>query len=512
MLLTRLLLLGRGTLSDYDERRYLQSFAAVRAAVHGNWHAVAYDLSMTDARPLDALWRCLPAAVQLALHRWAGWSLFGYPTLLVPTGLNWVATVLTACFFYRISQRLLADLPASTSWALVVAVLYASLANTSLYVRHVAPYDGALLLFMGLLAWVLRQPPGPRGWFWMKLGLGAGLLWLTYPGYYAGPVLLVAPLLDWRRPLPWVVQHAGRLLLLGAGFALPLLVAEGLSRLGGAPPFWAVSYDLSLHILQGSPEEGYTFAFKYLWQVESWLGIALLGLLAVALWQAARAMMQVGWVALVPSAPRQRLLLAAALLFLAHASAAALGHRIVWYGRLLHLYLPWLVLAAVVPLARSRATWATALAIAACLLGVVHYGQFFHDFQQLVYPPDLVARYHLGCLPPTQLRYYTEVKVANDLLYPVQGAGMPAPEACPPARATADSVTVLVNFALLYPLTAATRQPAYLPKPTARQLLEQPYFGSFPAYRFEGLSPAERTEAIQRQFKLRILREPAAVK
>lgn len=506
----RLLLLGRGALADYDERRYFQSFAALRAAAQGNWHAVAYSLSMTDARPVDALWRCLPAAGQLALHRWASWPLAGYPSLLLPTGLNWMVTVLTAWFFYRISQRLVADLPAASSWALVAAVLYASLTNTSLYVRHVLPYDGALLLFMGLLAWVLRQPPAPRGWFWATLGVGAGLLWLSYPGYYAGPVLLVAPLLDWRRPLPWLVRHARSLLLLGAGFAAPLLGAEGLSRLGGAPPFWAVSYDLSLHILQGSPEEGYTFALTYLWQVEGWLGVGLLVLLALALGQAVRAVGREGWAAVVPSTPRQRLLLMAGLLFLAHASAAALGHRIVWYGRLLHFYLPWLVLAAVVSLARSRTAGTGALALAACLVGVVKYVLFFNDFQQLVYPPDLVARYRLGCLPLAQLRYYTEVTVASDLLYPVQGEWVPRPAACPPASAMADSVTVLVNFALLYPLTAATRQPAYAPKPGTRQLLAQPYFGSFSAYCFEGLSPAERTEAIRRQFKLRILREPAA--
>ena len=74
LLLLRLLLLGSGTLVDYDERRYFQSFEALRAAAHGNWSACAYALSMVDARPVDALWRCVPAAGQLLLARYAGWD------------------------------------------------------------------------------------------------------------------------------------------------------------------------------------------------------------------------------------------------------------------------------------------------------------------------------------------------------------------------------------------------------------------------------------------------------
>lgn len=92
LLLLRLLLLGRGTLADYDESRYFQSFEVLRAAAHGDWQACAYHLSMVDARPIDALWRCVPAAGQLLLAHYAGWDVYAYPSLLLPTLLNWVVT------------------------------------------------------------------------------------------------------------------------------------------------------------------------------------------------------------------------------------------------------------------------------------------------------------------------------------------------------------------------------------------------------------------------------------
>ncbi len=511
LLLLRLLLLGSGTLVDYDERRYFQSFEALRAAAHGHWQGCAFALSMVDARPVDALWRCLPAAGQLLLARYAGWDVYSYPSLLLPTLLNWTATVGTAWFFWRISRRLLADAPAARQWALVAAVLYASLVNTSVYVRHVLPYDGALLLFMGLLDWVLRQPAAPSAWFWARLGLGAGLLWLLYPGYYAGPVLLVAPLLNWRRPVPWVLANFGRLLALGVGFGLPLLGAEALSRLGGGPPFWAVSYDLSLHILQGDPAEGYTFWLEYLWRVEGALGVALLLLLGLALARAGRYLLHAGASDLLPATSRQKVLVMALLLCLAHATAAAVGHRIVWYGRLLHLYLPFLVLAGVAALAASRrAAWAAGVGVGGCLVGITCYGLFFAAYQEIAYPTDEIVAYRLNCLPATKVRYYEEVRVVDDLRFRPLGPRMPAPGKCPATLNDTDSLTVLVNFALLYPLNAKTHCPPPVFDTTARMVFDGPHYRTFSAYLYEGLAPAERAATRRRQFRLRIVRLAAS--
>lgn len=505
LLLLRLALLGRGTLADYDERRYYQSFDAIRAAAHGDWRACCYALSMTAARPVDALWRCLPAAGQLALARYAGWDVHSFPSLLVPTLVNWAATVLAAWYFLRICQLLLADAKAPTQWALVAAVLYASLANTSLYVRHVLPYDGAMLLFFWLLYQVVRQPAFPTSWFWVKLGVGAGLLWLFYPGYYAGPVLLVAPLLDWQRPVAWALAHFRQLLALGVGFAGPLLAAEALSRIGGAPPFWAVSYDLSLHILQGAPAEGYTFLLSYLWYVENALGIVLLVFLGLALGQAGRWLGRQGLPAALPHTLRQKVLLAALLLFLVHATAAAGWHRIVWYGRLLHLYFPFIVLAGVAALVSLRHTgWAAGVGLGSCLVGVVSYGLFFVGYRQVAYPPDIIAAYHLNCLPARQVRYYTEVRVPDDLLFRAQAPHAAASTHCPPT--VTDSLTILVNFALLYPPNEATRVVVPTFGSTARILVDAPHYYSFPAYEFEGLSPAERAEVRRQKFRLRVLR------
>jgi len=508
LLLLRLALLGKGAFGSYDEGRYLQSFGALRAALHGDWRGCAYALSMTDARPLDALWRCVPAVGQLALSHWAGWSIYTYPSLLIPTALNWATTVLTAVVFFAICRRLLHHRVASLQWALVAAILYAGLINTSLEVRHVSPYDAALLLFMALLYWVVRWPATHSAWFWTKLGLGAGAIWLIYPGYYAAPVLLVAPLLGWRRPLAWTQVHVIHLLLLGVGFAAPLLAAEALSRCGGGPPFWAVSYDLSLHILQGDPGEGYTFLFSYLWKVENGLGLVLLVLLGLALAQVGYYVRRASLVVLIPRTPLQKILRAALLMFLVHATAAAVGHRIVWYGRLLRLYMPFIVLAGVEALSALRqpriATWG---ALGSCAVALVSYALFLLAYTRIVYPADVIAAFRLSCLPQSKLLYFNEAKAGNKRLYLVHSSKVAPVADCPPTPG--DSLTILVNFALLYPLAASDRQVLPPLGPGARVLFDALLDRSFPAYEFEGLTPAERIEAEDRQFHLRVIRAAA---
>lgn len=511
LLASRLLLPGRGALADSDEARYRQSWAALAAAGQGNWREMCYALSSTAGRPADAVWRLLPAAGQQLLRQWLGWSLEDPRSLLVPVLGNVLTVTASAWMFYRICQRLLAAEGARRDlWALLAAVLYAGLANTNLYVRHVLPYDSALLVFFGLLNVVLQQSARPSVGFFGWLGVGAGLLFLLYPGYYAGPVLLLAPLLPWQ-PARLPRRYAGRVVVFGLGAGLPLLAAEALSRAGGGPPYWAVAYDLSRGILQGAPEEGYSFLGKYLLQVEGPLGALLLLLLFLALCRVPLAPSRLGrlsWAGWRPRSRRARLLAAAAVLFLAHATAAAMLHRIVWYGRLLHLYLPLLVLAGVAALAATTRAWParriTALALAGAALSLGSFGLFLRGYLGLAYPPNVLWDNRVGALPPGQVRHLNEVRVAPGMLYPLP---LPGPG---PVAEVGDSLTVLLNCAHLYPLTAATRLPPVVFGPGARVLFDGPYYDAFRPYTFDGLAPAERAEAARRRFRVRIVRVPRA--
>ncbi|RZK20065.1 MAG: hypothetical protein EOO56_13185 [Hymenobacter sp.] len=231
-----------------------------------------------------------------------------------------------------------------------------------------------------------------------------------------------------------------------------------------------------------------------------------MSLVLLALGQAGRHLGRAGLAGLLPCTPRQKILVAA-LLFLVHATAAAVAHRIVWYGRLLHLYLPFLVLAGVAALTASQ--WpvaATRAGVAACAVGLVSYILFFAAYQRLPYLVDILAKFKVKCLPDRQLRYIEAVRVPDGLRFRPHRPQMPAPVQCPPTQIDADSSTILVNFALLYPVVEATR--ATLPTfgPNARLLFDGPYYPAFPAYQFESLAPGERAEMTRRRFRLQVLR------
>jgi len=107
-----------------------------------------------------------------------------------------------------------------------------------------------------------------------------------------------------------------------------LLTAEALSRYGGGPPSWTISYDLPLHILQGDPAEGYTLLFSYLWRVETGLGVVLVALLGLALGQRVR---HVGLVTLITHTSLQKNITcgATAIFRARHCRRGGAPHRLV---------------------------------------------------------------------------------------------------------------------------------------------------------------------------------------
>lgn len=208
------------------------------------------------------------------------------------------------------------------------------------------------------------------------------------------------------------------------------------------------------------------------------LGLVLL-LLGLALVQVMQRVRHIGIAALVPRTPIQKLLLAAILLFLVHATAAAVGHRIVWYGRLLRLYMPFIMLASVTAL--STMPWpriAAQLALGGCLISGCSYVLFLIEYTHIVYPPDVISDFKLACLPYGKVFYYNEVKGGDKLLHQVHTRKVAVVAKCPPLPG--DSPTILVNFALLYPLTASERRAPFPLGASARVMFEAPISDSFP--------------------------------
>ena len=113
-----------------------------------------------------------------------------------------------------------------------------------------------------------------------------------------------------------------------------------------------------------------TYGLKYLLEVERWGGLVVLAGLAGCMWQSGRILRSGSW------REEWRVLLPLGLVgggFLAYAAAGYFLHKMVFYGRLLHQYYPFVCIAVVygvdgLLLRRRSATRWMSVGVAVCAL------------------------------------------------------------------------------------------------------------------------------------------------
>lgn len=468
----RLTLTTNGHFLWADEGHYTHSIRFLRALGEGSARAASEWLYAVWGRPGAVLLGTIPAAVQLARmppgDPWPRDPHF-YDVVSV---FNVLLSLGILILFHRVAVRLLRD-----EWnALLATVVYGLLANTNLYIRHLGPYDMAMLIYMAAL-WLLLRQEGP-GEIPLRrcvgVGLLAGLAHSVYPGYFYFPVILaVIVATHGRQPIRQLFAYGESVVAVFLAFDL-LSAAVGKSYL-------LASLQGTRLIAQGSFEEGYIFLPRYLADVEGPVGYLLLvtGIASPAfLWRGPR-----------EERPLRIVLTAAAAGYLLHGTFSVVLHRMVFYGRTLHMYLPFLVLAAVSTIRamphHSLRRWAT---VAMVILSAVSFGNFVVQFAGVVSPGDVVWKY-LGETPPGEIHSVQE----NERLQ------RPLP------RGTR---YVVVNGGVLSPIPE--EYSPYTPPAGATVVADVPHPLQFPAYLYEGYSIPERRRFRERGYRVRIYRLPSA--
>ena len=502
----RLGLVGKGTLALVDEQRYVTAMLGLRAMGAGHGLEFLRAINSLGARPGDGLWRALPGLGQAALLLGFGLNPNAPPSLVVPQVFNVLVMGLNGLLLYGVYRRFFRP-----GWALLGAALYASLVNTNLYLRHLLPYDHALFFFL-LALWLLLARTGkkPGRWPW-AVGLLSGFSYAVYPGYFLGPAVLLAlgALLALGPRAPAGGPAGPRWLRLGpvaaqaAGVGAVLLLLEGLSRAAGTS-YLASSRYMATTITQGSFAEGFSFVGTYCGQVEGWWGLALLALGGAGLLLRA-GRLRADWVLPGPAGARARLLTGLLLLgflgWLGYAGAVFFAHKLVFYGRILHFFVPFIVLGALVALrAIGRVArgprWLLA-GTAALALG--QFGTFWAAYRAVDYPADVA--YDHGIRDARQVAATPTTGCdANLIFYRVFGPRLRGQPTAGRPRYR------LVNFAYLYPLSC------YRPlAPAAGPVVAAvPYFMKYPAYQFEGHDPAQRARLQNHPYAFEIIRADSA--
>jgi len=342
----RLLLTQSGQLFWPDEFRYVHALHVLEEIRQGNLvGSVAWLFTVPSApdanmgaRPAYVALSTIPAAVQGLANLIAGVGPEDPSFYRIAATANVFVTLGIAVVFFRLALLLVHH----RGLALLSALVYGLLANSNLYVRHLFPYDLALLFLLGALLLVVGEQRDAAGLHRRAIGAGllAGFGFTTYPGYDPFVVILATAVLcnpvgSWRH-----------LIVMGASMACVGLAWEGVARLGGLSLIaLTLRFFGTMTVEQGSFEETLVFLPRYLWDVEGLAGAALLAL--VAAFGVMAALGRYGRIEL-------GIIGGATAIYLVFGAAGVFLHRTVYYGRLVHMYLPFVVLAAVLALSKMR--------------------------------------------------------------------------------------------------------------------------------------------------------------
>lgn len=447
-----------------DEYRYLHALHVLDELRKGDVSRAVYWVfgseSGVASRPSYILVSLAPALVQGLANMVLGVQPTDPSFYRIPAAGNVLVSLGLTLVLYRIAFLLTGD----RLLALLGAAVHGLLANTNMYVRHLLPYDASLLLFLASVMALLEQADSPsRTWLQAGLaGLLSGTAATTYPGYYLFLIIPLALLLA-KRPLAW------RPLALFIAAALAVAVLwEATARFAGfsfveaSQRFSTTLTPESLAGVQGAHEEGFFFLALYLVEVEGLAGLVLGALFLVF-----------GALAIQGRFSRTQtaMILAAVVAYLVYAVAVQALHRAVFYGRLVHMYLPFVVLAAVLVIRELKAP---SFRYGAAMVMLVV------SFLSLV--PAAVSALTLRF--PKDLERELKVVQAGARICSVgQGRDQPAD------GSVADCDVVIENGRHLYPLPEQWRS---VPPAGFVLVAEYRHPMQFRPYWFEGYKPQER--------------------
>ncbi len=510
----RFSLIGRGHFAWRDEHCYLPAGRLVDALSAGDYrgaigHLLKAGLGVPPARPAFVLVAVVAELLQRAVGALRGLDAQSPAYYDAASALNVIVTLCLTWLVYAIGCAW-----TKCHWyGLLAAAVYSLLCNANVWIRHLVPYNLSMLFGLWAL-WSLSAMAVSGAcptWRVLLAGASTAMAYACYPGHYAFVLINGMVALLCMRPR---VRGA-------CAFALSALAVVGAFELtarliGGS--YVADLRSLSATIGMGDRKEGYIFIWHYLRDVEGIVGIVLMALfLAFALlvlWRRD---------ARIPRPARVAILTALAC-YMCHASMGVVFSKMVFYGRLLMVYLPILVLCAVLALAhvgRGRAPGLRRTGIGILAVASVYsFALFARDYARVTYPAEF--------LQSTMKRLGRTVRYPPNVLWdhvgPRDAAALesvdpelavvsdPCPEGTKSWIRLAEHDAVhatrpqFIGVNIKFTWYIPQRYDRFVP-PTGYELVaETPHPHVFRAAWYEGRKPWERRRLSDRPFTMRVYR------
>jgi hypothetical protein len=476
--------MGKGAYAFTDETRYEASQYLVGQLLQGNVKEGFSALLKTDARPVDCLLHTIPAFIQYMLPHAQG--------INHPDSLVWVQYFhvllfgLLAFVFYRLTVLLF---PQTDYMPVLALACFVLVVNNHVHARHILPYDTALLLLLlalGLIVHMHRSEGLVSARAKYTAGTLAALAWLTYPGYYWLPVLMMCYLFLASGNRRFIGLLREQLPFLAGAFTV-LLFFEGLYWYYGKSLLYSLA-GLSLGINQGDYHESLEFIIHYMKESNGAAG-----------WLLSDVFLITGGLSLLALLRSRMKVFDPLRVFLGLAFGAWVFHMVlgevfefmVFYGRLIHAFVPfmvWAVLAACVYLKRMTSlSPSLSLSVIIALL-LFSFWTFDQSYRILTYPRDVLFTFsHPLDKVSAEAPVIQLTKDGGSVPY----CNIHSPYAYYNIdNRRVDPSLFFYNTAILYPIEAQEVVPCAQTSPAI--LLRAPYYLCFAPYGYEGYSPAAR--------------------
>jgi hypothetical protein len=484
----KLKLMGVGFFAFPDEMRYTSSEEALQSLSKGQFSRATKAIFSTEGRPADALLKMVPMTAQYITAK--VFKLDYYESRNSYPIFAWNFMIYCAIFYvhFKVSKRLLQN----ENLVLISLILWGSLTNSFIYLRHVLPYDASLFIFYFVIYKTIEYTENNdlnyRKSF--LLGLAGFFGYLVYPGYF--PLFIAAGFMilfnrisaeNTRVKIYQSISYA-------LGSLCCLAIFEGLAQLGGSS-YIGEARRLAGTVTQGSFEESFSFIVKYLIEVEGLTGIFLLIGLIIFTFLLIKNVKTI-------NKNNSIYLLGFALigLFLMYASVGYFLRKLVFYGRLLHQYLPFICLFSLfsfnellIKLNAKKELFFNLITV----LFLINFGYNFINYQSIYYPRDMA--WALSKTPDFKgIQNVCEFADAWSVL----------PEKIT-FKTPTDSLSNLIvtNICYMYPLSNLAHFQAFSPQNDYNLRDSKSLFINFKAYQFEGYGIEERENIDKIQFRIK---------
>jgi len=494
----RCALIDRGAVSFPDEEIYYNSVSALSHLLNGDIKKSCSSISNTYSRPGEATIRSIPVLAQRIMEKNFSIEYNDPRSLAIQTIFNVIISIAILIIFYKISLIIFDH---KFGPAILGTIVYSLLANTNIYIRHILPYNNSLLLFMIIIYYILKNLRGNSYLSTKNIviaGLLAGFSFATWDGSYIVPPFLFLILLFTNPNFFYQNRKYYHLLIVILSTMSVLILYEIVARIGGLSLIKLIFIQSNSQD-QGSFEEGFAFLPKYLIQVEGLIGYAILigsvSYLIKVLYDGMR-----NKTIDLADHPLKIFTLIVFIEILFHASMTVIFQKLMFYGRFLHLFYPFLVWATVAFVFEiTNKKWKVFSFIALSVISLASFIGFSFEYLPLAYPGDVLYKNGIKIVDKDSSNLINESPALFKISEP--GHVYKKSDFSYPAVYTENDL-ILVNFCFYYPVPE--EYTAYKSAKNQKLLYDAKHWQTFAAYQFEGSSMEERERISRRNYRIRI--------